>query len=149
MTILVMNASSLPRNLLLGREFKGHLPNIFLETWVWEIVKVTVKYCSKPWITIPYFMFNIKRPRASGLIVELIAGSPKVVAMADTARALVDARMTKLHPDSLTARKDQEAWLDLEVAHWREALSTPDLAEAEAWHLDPIVSGDYAILKSH
>ena len=143
------HASSLPGNLLLVREFKGRLPDVFLETWVWEIVKATVKYCSKPGITVPHFMFNTKRPRASGLIAELIASSPKVIAMADTARALVDAGMTKWHPDSLTARKDQEAWLNVEVPHWREAMSTPNLAEAKAWHLDPIVTGDCAILKSY
>jgi hypothetical protein len=133
------HAMSLPGNLLLVREFKGDLPDVFMECWVWEQVKVLLNWLDRPEHTVPEFLLNTKRPRAQGIVAESFAGKSKAMTMALACRAVVDIHMDTDCPGAKAARIAQEAWLDKQVPGWKHELTQPNPAAIA--ELDPIVSG--------
>jgi hypothetical protein len=76
------HSMSLPSNLLLVCEFKGDLPDVFMECWVWKQVKVLLNWLDRLEHIVLEFLFYTKRPRAQGIVAKTLAGKSKAMTMA-------------------------------------------------------------------
>jgi hypothetical protein len=117
---------SLPGNLVLVRPFTGTIPDIFLEAWVWKIVRIIQDEWlaePSPTSTVPHFLFNTNRPAERACIEEIRALYPGALKTADQGRPLVYRQMEKHSHGASTARSAQQQFLEeqkLEEAYVEE-----------------------------
>jgi hypothetical protein len=111
---------SLPGNLLLVRPFDGSIPDIFLESWVWETVKVIVTWLAKPGATVPQFMISTKRPTAQRIMEEICESKWRVIKATKDCWPNVEQEMEKFSPGAKEARTHQLEGLDIIWQNWRE-----------------------------
>ena len=111
---------SLPGNLLLVRRFSGQLLDIFLESWVWEMVTALEEFLEVPEQTVPQFFLHTKRPQEQALVEEMISHRGADLNLARGLKRLVTRECKKFAPDAEKLRKEQEDILDVEFPNWRD-----------------------------
>jgi hypothetical protein len=134
------HAMSLPGNLLLTGRFSGCLPDVFLESWVWEMVKVMLDWLEKPSVTstIPHFLLSTNRPADQAQIEYACHSYWQQLKLGASCRPLVDREIESHAPGAIEARLLQQSELDTHWPTWRDV----PYKNATLAKLKPVVPGD-------
>jgi hypothetical protein len=97
---------------LLVCPFDGSIPDIFLESWVWENVQVIVKWLEKAGATVPQFMLCTKRPIQHRVIEEILDSKVRVIKATKDCWPLVQREMERNSPGAKEARSVQHEGLE-------------------------------------
>ena len=123
----IAHCASLPGNLLLVNRFEGKHPDVFMENWVWPMMKALEEFLEKGGTSVPQFFLSTKRPREQELVEDLRRNKKKHLDLA-----------VSLQKNAEAERKIWEDTLDAEFPKWRDtAYDNTDMEK-----IVPVIPGE-------